>query len=228
VVSRAHGPPWPRSWWRLLGVTSRSDAGSLPPPRPGRSRAATGRLRTPSCTTLTTTAADRQAGSGVSQRRRRSNSANAPGQHQQHERRQRSRPARTGGRQFQCRRISERPAVMPKRGHSPSATRAKATTCPGRVPVRQRGTAALSSEKPGGHRCPRCPPAFRQLGSRLSPGPRGGILAKCKPAGKRLQRWRFRLGLHTIPSRVCTRCHAQRRSETPLVRASSSGCAAHL
>jgi hypothetical protein len=229
VVSRAHGPPWPRSWWRLLGVTSRSDAGSLPPPPAGPVAGGHGETAD---ALLHDIYDDRSRPS--SQLRRVAASAEIrlgerPGQRQQHERRQKSRPAGTGRQAVPVPpNLGAVPRSCPSAGSRPSATGARAATCPGCVPVRHTGTAALSSEKKGGDRCPRCPPAFRQLGSRLSPGPRGGILAKCKPAGKRLQRWRFRLGLHTIPSRVCTRCHAQRRSETPLVRASSSGCAAHL
>jgi hypothetical protein len=155
VVSRARRPPWPRSWWRLLGVTSRSEAGSLPPPRPGRSRAAAGRLRTPSCTTLTTTAADRQAGSGVSRRRRRSDSANAPGRRQQHERRQGSRPART-----------RRPAVP-----VPPNLGAVRRSCPsagsrgqllGRTPRRVRGVSCASERYCSAEQRKAGGPAFRR------------------------------------------------------------------
>ena len=157
--SRTHRSPWPRSWWRLL-VTSRSDAASLPPPRPGRSRAATGRLRTPSCTTLTTTAPDRQAGSGVSQRRLRSDSANAPGQRQQHERRQKSRPAGSSS----AAKSRSSPAVMPKRGLSPVSYWGESRDVSGVCPCASHRYCGAEQRKEGGRPLSAVSPGFSPTG----------------------------------------------------------------
>ena len=146
MVSPAHGPPWPRSWWRLLGVTSRSDAGSLPPPPAGPVAGGHGETAD---ALLHDIYDDRSRPS--SQLRRVAASAEIrlgerPGQRQQHERRQKSRPAGSSS----AAKSRSSPAVMPKRGLSPVSYWGESRDVSGVSPCASHRYCGAEQRKPGG------------------------------------------------------------------------------